>query len=216
MNNQEVNLLIYAIPSAALVIVTALYLLETKKMRKLQHRSFQIDVSPKVFIYKIHTQQRLDAQARKLLINPEFKSINKGKAEAKRPQFFWKVFLNNEFFQEGSSKPAPHIFPDQPISFDDIGIFVTLDQKWVEHAQKILIRSESRGDKDLKINLPNNFKPSIKIEIHIKYFDHDNKEQRVSYLCDYRWHLSNWGYELIEKKKESLEIPRIKIWIRLP
>ena len=181
--------IVTSIATLVLAIITIFYLGETKKIREIADKAFQVDVSPKVFISNIVTRQLLNTQEKRLQIAAICEITNVGKTEAKNMEISYTILVGEKFQVPGTIEKAPYIFPTQTISFTTHSVGIKLNEGQVELAKNQL-------EKDKKITFPQNFDEKINLKIKINYFDHNNKEQSVSYLCDYRWDSTDWGIRI--------------------
>jgi len=188
--------IITAIGSIVLVIVTFLYLLETKKMRDISSLALKIDSSPMVFIHKIHTQQTLDEPKKKLIIQENFIIKNTGKMEARNINIKYKILIGKQVQVPGELKDFPYIFPTQEIAFDSVPVFIELNNEeiqiskgQIQNGKAIFFRPET--------------KPKLEMEIEIYYQGFKDEPQRIPYLCQYHWDSAKWGMMVLSKKEEA-------------
>jgi hypothetical protein len=197
-NPSLVTAVITTITTVVLVIITWRYLKETKRMRLIAYRSLQVDASPKVFLSTIRSAYDTNPAERQLIIEPTCYIRNVGKTEAKRIVASYKILFDDETQSEKTIKPAPHIFPTQTVSFTPGKLRIVLDEQLIAQASETIAQKK-------KVLFPSNFRPKVLMNLTIKYLDHNEEEQKISYLAEYLWDEGSWGMTIAEEETERPE-----------
>ena len=188
--------IITAIGSIALVIVTYLYLRETRRMRDISAQALTIDSSPMVFIDAIETHLLLDEPKKGLQIQARIVLKNTGKTEARTIMLKYKIILGERIQVPWKLQETPYIFPTQEITFNTDHVFIDLNDKEIQNAIEQVQSGKS-------ILFPSETKPKLKIEIEVNYRGFGDEPQRIPYLCEYLWDLGKWDLLVLPKKEEA-------------
>jgi hypothetical protein len=187
--------IITAIGSIALVIVTCLYLNETRRMRDIAALALKVDSSPKVFISAMFPYQPLDESNKRLIMYTKFVIKNTGNTEARNINIKYKIIKDEQVQVFKELKETPYIFPTQEIAFDSIPIFIELNDKEIQTSKEQIKNGED-------ILFPRGAKPKLEMEIEISYRGFKDEPQRIPYLCEYQWDSCKWVIMVPPKKEE--------------
>jgi hypothetical protein len=182
-----------------LAYITFLYMRETKRMRKIAERALDIDVAPLVFMQKIDSTEILDEMNKKLTLYEILYVTNVGKSPAYDIEVSYRLVSEPVQFS-WEHITSPHLYPTQVALFYVIPFSFTLTDREVEEIKNRM------GKPHALVLFPMRSKPSFEIELKIKYLSLNNKQQQISYLCNYLWDSNRWG---IITLKEDNEIAKL-------
>lgn len=193
--------LITAIATFMLVIATCVlaaitygYIKETSEMRKIAYKTYQLDLSPKVFVDDIRTLRAIILDEKVIKVRATFLIKNYGKTEAENVVISYKYKYADTEPLEKQLKPAPYIFSQKSVNFEAVTFGIGLSKKGVAIAEK----AKKQGK---KINITKDFASPLFVTVHIKYFDHEKKEQSASGLFKYNWDKNSWDYTIADEEQ---------------
>lgn len=179
----------------ALVIITLLYLLETRSIRRTSERTFLIDTNPKVFLEAITPKARLNESTKSIEVSLIFKIKNFGKTEAMEVAVDYKIQseeTNNQKSKtttiDGTVGPLQYLFPNQ------------------EHVQQTKMLSVKLSDKNLKvvkeamqqkkgIIVPKHLYPPVSCNLELSYLDRSGSKISYPYNYEYLFHENKLVYQ---------------------
>jgi len=174
------------IATIALAVITFFYLIETRSIRRIADKSFQIETSPKVFLARIDSKPALNTAKKEIEVKAVFKIMNVGKTEAK--SFIGTYTLAHKNVKvEGQIGPLPYLFPTQVVHYDTKMLGVMLNEKNFSVAKEAM-------DQKKPLIVPKDFAPPISLDLNLRYFDQEGKEQNLPYRLKYLFHSNAWVY----------------------
>lgn len=177
--------IVTALATIALAFITFLYLNETKKMRAIAQRSFQADLSPKVFLENIKFIPNLNDPKKEIEVTAVFIIKNAGKTQANN--FIAKyTFSADRLKIEGEIK-VPYLFPNQGVQYPTKIFGLSLNDA------NFAVAKEAQVEKKVLI-MPEAIAPPIFLNLSLSYIDHEGKEQNIPYKIKYTFHNNIWNF----------------------
>ncbi len=175
---------VLTIVTLALVIITFIYLRETRLMRKIADKTFKTETAPKVFLENIKSFPQLNEKKREIEVTAVFKIKNVGKTEAKN--FVGDYSLSSGKGKiEGKIGPVTYLFPTQGYQYETKMLGVSLNKQNFAIAKEAL-------EKKKPLIVPEDFGTPIYLDLNLKYIDHEGKEQNLPYKLKYIFHANAW------------------------
>lgn len=175
---------VLAIATLALVVITGLYLSETRLMRKIAYKSFLAEVSPKVFLETPTSVIRLNSPKKEIEVTAVFNIKNVGKTEAKNFVATYTISSGKEQ-NEGKIGPVPYLFPTQSVPYETKMLRVRLNEEQLAVAKEAM-------DMKKTLIVPKGFAPPIFLDFNLRYLDQEGKEQNLPYRYKYIFHTNAW------------------------
>jgi hypothetical protein len=177
---------VVAVATIALVIITSLYLRETKKQRLLTQKAVALDIAPKVFIRNIHSTRKLAPEDKAVKIQTTFKLDNCGKTEAKNVTLRYTLSRLDKVFS-GTKGPIEYVFPGQRPSYTTALFGVPLrDEQWESVAQAL-----AAGERPV-VSLPKAM-PVVQLDVKLEYEDLEGNRIVTPYSFEYHWERNFWS-----------------------
>ena len=170
---------VLTIATLVLAVITALYLNETKLMRKIAYKSFLAEVSPKVFLEIPESILRLNSSKKAIEVTAIFKIKNVGKTEARDLIAMYTLSSGNAKI-EGKIGPAPPLFPEQTFPHKTKMLTLNLNEE-----NFVVVREAMKTKKRLIV--PKDFAPPIFLDFNLRYFDQEGNEQSTPYRYKYKY-----------------------------
>lgn len=180
-NNQNLSLWVQAFATVFLVIVTILYLYETRSIRKNTEDSFRLDYAPQVFIKKLSPQGNLNISKKRFELSTILFFTNTGKTPAKNLKGTYTI-------QTGESKikndfgPFLYLFPGQEFNYQTPIQAFNIPDKSLDAIKWAISKNIPFED------------PSTFLEIYFFYLDQESKEQTFKFKYRYVIGENVWVY----------------------
>lgn len=181
----ENSTLILAIITLLLAFFTALYLKETKKIRKIAEKSLSLEISPKVFLENVEFKPILKNEPKGIDITATFRVKNVGITEAK--QFSASYAFKAGNLEKSDKVEAPYIFQTQVVQFGTRFLTIALNDENFEIAKESL-------ETKTAVRISPDIVPLVYLNITLKYLDHNEKEQTTLYKIEYTFHTNSWKF----------------------
>ena len=176
---------ILAVATLLLVLVTYHYLRETKKIRKIAEKSFELDSGPKVFLAEITPVPRLDNTKKSIYVTLVLKVKNVGRTEAKEINmdyiFSYEKDNNKKITVEGSIDSIQYIFPTQEVAKETKMLSLVLDDKNFS-----IVKAAKEQNKPV---IPRKgLVPPIYFKLTLSYLNQNNERISCPYKYKYIFH----------------------------
>ncbi len=177
--------LIITIATVILVIITFLYLIETRKQRLLMSKAVSIDTSPKVFIKNIESKVKPNYETNSIEITTYIKLKNCGKTEAKNVRLPYSIKYGDKKL-ESIKGPFEYLFPDQISSYSTKFFSIPLDKKNMGIVKQAI-------ESNKPINVPKEYALPVYLDIKIIYNDLEGNEIETPYSLTYLFYKNMWA-----------------------
>jgi len=177
---------ITCISTAALAILTGIYIFYTHKIADVAEKALLIDTSPKVFLQDIDFKRSLNRSEKKINVSAVLKITNVGKTEAREFKCTYTM-SSGKVRIEDELKPMPYIFPTQRLEYNTKIFSVSLSEEEFSAAEEAM---------EKKIPYLPEKQIEVLLNLNLQYVDNDGKQRDVPYKIGYSFNNNQMEFML--------------------
>lgn len=182
---QQNHSLVLTFATIALVFITFLYLVETRKQRRLLERTVAVDTQPKVFIKTLVTEAKPDFENSRIIIHTKLVLSNCGKTEARSIHWSYVVSQGNQVKKEGTFGPFQYLYPGQIATASIENLRFTLPKDEME-----IVKEAVELKKPIVVS--GNLQKPVLLDIELVYENLDGQLVTVPYKFRYLFPMNAW------------------------
>ena len=168
-----------------LVLVTYLYLVETRKQRLLMQKAVSIDTAPKVFIEAIEATARPNYDGNEIIIHSAIQLKNCGGTEAKNIKWSYVITFEGKEKTKENGGPYQYLYPDQVASMPIKKFKFSISNEAMKTVKQAV---------ELKkpVIVPENYIKPVLLDIEIMFDDLDGNTTKTPYSYKYLFSMNKW------------------------
>ena len=184
---QENHSLVLTFATLVLVVITFLYLLETRRQRLLLQKSTDVDTQPKIFFKTIKTVAKPDFENNKITIHTNLVLSNCGKIEGR--SIYWKYSITQEkkVLKEGVFGPFQYLYPEQTATAS----IENLSFSFSPEEMRIVKKAVELG-KDIEV--AGSLQKPVLLNIELVYENVNGQKTIVPYTYRYLFPMNAWVF----------------------